>query len=642
MNVTNQLLSNARVLVSEVLGIGIAEDVLRAACTENGTAVCTFLPITDAAIATVEKALGESVEEGFDPYAVIISDTKVEIYYSSEISKLYAAHKLVSLDDGGLPKGVLYARAICEVRGYKCYLPHKDAIGDFKKQIDLLLLLGYNTLTLELGGGFEYKSHPEINEGWIEYCKIFREHKEKAIWTQRSYKFPKDSIHIEVGENDYLTEEKMREILDYCEARHIEVIPEMPSLSHADYILYAHPEFAEDKEEPLPSFACPSNGDYYKLLFELFDDVIRVFKPKRINVGHDEGYVFGLCDKCKGKTTAELFASDIKKIHQHLTSHGVKTMFWGDKVCSNFHGGGGAYHVKNPALMAINHICGKDYEVHAFKCYSDAQFTEYKKEHPDVEAWRVDETFSCRESLPKDLEIVNWYYSLNDNIEEEYREMGWHSIYGNWQPWSFKNLHARMKKSLIHGASTSNWGSLDHLSMQRAFTYYKLFDVSRSLWDKDYDYTKKIENRLDCARWMFEHFNKETLKKNCIAIEHSCDFDMPHISFDCGYWIENEEFHIGDYKITFEDGSEMIYPIIWGENIGPSFSCAGAAADDGNAAPMSIMEAAGTALVHLDEKENISYRILIPTEKNVKSIILEKTEKCIGDIIFRHEAYSGK
>ncbi len=641
MNITNTLLYEKKVALVAVSGEGIAEDLLRPLCTGSGAAVA-FLPITAESIARAESLLGETLEDGFDKYLVFISETAVEIYYSTPISKLYAAHKLVDLYDGGLPTGVLYARAICEVRGYKCYLPHKSAIDYFKTQIDLILLLGFNTLTLELGGGFEYKSHPEINEGWIEYCKIFKEYNGKAIQTQRSYRFPKDSIHIEVGEGDYLTEEQMREILDYCEARHIEVIPEMPCFSHADYILYAHPEFAEDKNEPLPSFACPSNEDYYKLLFDLFDDVIRVFQPKRINVGHDEAYVYGVCEKCKTKTSAELFESDIKKIHGHLTSHGVKTMFWGDQVCSNFHGGSPCYHVKNPEVMAINTIGGKDYEVHAFRCYSPEQFTEYARENKEVHAWYVSEVCSCAPRLPKDLEIVNWYYSLDEKIEEEYREQGWHSIYGNWQPWNFKNLRERMKKSLIHGASTSNWGSLDPLSMQRAFTYYKLFDCSKAFWSAEYDHTKKIENRLDCAKWMFEHFNRENLKKPCLAIEHSCDFDMPHISFDCGYWIETEDFHIGDYHITFTDGSEMIYPIVWGENIGPCFSCAGAAADDGNAAPMSIMEAAGIAFVHLDENESIAYRILIPTEKTVKEIKLTKTEKCQGEITFRSEAYIGK
>ncbi len=642
MNITNKLLFDKKVFVSAVLGEGIAEDVLRGICQKDGAGIARFLPITAEAIARAEKMLGETVEDGFDKYLAFISESGVEIYYSSEISKLYAAHKLVSLYDEGLACGVLYARAICEVRGYKCYLPHKDAIDYFKTQIDLCLLLGFNTLTLELGGGFEYKSHPEINEGWIEYCKIFLEHKEKAIWTQRSYKFPKDSIHIEVGEKDFLTEEKMLEILDYCRERHIEVIPEMPSLSHADYILYAHPEFAEDPEEPLPSFACPSNEDYYKLLFDLFDDVIRVFKPKRINIGHDEGYVFGLCDKCKGKTTAELFEGDIKKVHAYLSSRGVKTMFWADKLCSNFHGGGGAYHIRFPELMGINHIAGKDYEVHPFRCYSDEQFAEYKKEHPDVEAWRVDETFSCRERMPKDIEVVNWYYGLDENIEEEYREMGWYAIYGNWQPMAFRNLHARLRKSGIHGVSTSNWGSLDPLSMQRAFTYYKLFEVSRSLWSENYDSEKKNENRFACAKWMFEHFNKENLKKKGIAIEHSCDFDMPHISFDCGYWIESEEFHIGDYHITFTDGSEMTYPVIWGENIGPTFAVGGAQSDDHNVAPQSIMEAAGIALVHPDEKGCVSYRVLIPTEKEIASITLTKTDLCKGDITFSYAPYAGR
>ncbi len=636
MKVTSQLLSEKRVPLASVVGEGIAENLLLPLCTGEG-AVLRFAPITEAEIARAQELLSEPLDDGFDKYLVFIGESEVEVYYSSEISKIYAAHQLLSEYDEGLRTGVLYARAICEVRGYKCYLPHKSAIEYFKTQIDLLLLLGFNTLTLELGGAFEYKSHPEINEGWIEYCKIFKEHKEKAIQTQRSYRFPKDSIHIETGEGDYLTEEQMLQILDYCRARHIEVIPEMPCFSHADYILYAHPEFAEDQNEPLPSFACPSNEDYYKLLFEIFDDVIRVFKPRRINVGHDEAYVYSVCDKCKDKTAAELFEGDIKRIHAHLSSRGVKTMFWGDKVCSNFHGGGDAFHIQNPTVMGINTIGGKDYEVHAFRCYRPDEFMEYAKKNREVHAWYVNEVCSCAPRLPKDLEIVNWYYSLDESIEEEYRAQGWHSIYGNWQPWSFKNMRARFNKSLIHGASTSNWGSLDPLSMQRAYTYYKLFSCSQAFWSREYDVSKKNENMFFCAKWMFEHFNREALKKNCLAIEHFCDFDMPHISFDCGYWIESEEFHIGDYHITFEDGSERIYPVIWGENIGPSFSTAGSAADDGNPAPLSTMEAAGIALVHPDAKGDISYRILIPVEKAVKNVALVKTDRCKGEITFRIE-----
>ena len=51
--------------------------------------------------------------------------------------------------------------------GYKTYLPPKDKIEEYKRVIDMLLYLGYNTLTLELVGAAEYKSHPEINEGNI-------------------------------------------------------------------------------------------------------------------------------------------------------------------------------------------------------------------------------------------------------------------------------------------------------------------------------------------------------------------------------------------------------------------------------------------------------------------------------------------
>ena len=131
--------------------------------------------------------------------------------------------------------------------------------------------------------------------------------------------------------------------------------------------------------------------------------------------------------------------------------------------------------------------------------------------------------------------------------------------------------------------------------------------------------------------------NKDVLKKRALAIEHSCDFDMPHISFDCGYWIESEDFHIGDYHVTFKDGSKMTYPIIWGENIGPGFSCKGAESDDQNPAPISVMEAAGIALVHKNGEGRILYRILIPTEKAIESVSLSKTSLCKGEIEFSYE-----
>ena len=96
MNITNKLLYDEKITLAAVSGEGIAEDLLRPLCTGSGAEV-VFLPITAERIARAESLLGETLEDGFDKYLVFVSETAVEIYYSTSISKLYAAHKLLSL-----------------------------------------------------------------------------------------------------------------------------------------------------------------------------------------------------------------------------------------------------------------------------------------------------------------------------------------------------------------------------------------------------------------------------------------------------------------------------------------------------------------------------------------------------------------
>ena len=223
-------------------------------------------------------------------------------------------------------------------RMVKLYPPSEENFGFFKEFVDLLCAYGFNTLMLEIGGAMEYKSHPEVNEGWIEYAKITSEHingrgdNPHFPFKDENTYFFKNSIHCENAEGGVISQEKIKELVEYCKARHLEIIPEMPSLSHSDYLLTRHPELAERKEDIFPDCYCPSNEGSYELLFDLLTEVIEVFKPKRLNIGHDEFYSMCLCEKCRKKDPAELYADDIKKIHAFLKSKGVVTMMWSDKL----------------------------------------------------------------------------------------------------------------------------------------------------------------------------------------------------------------------------------------------------------------------------------------------------------------------
>ena len=53
----------------------------------------------------------------------------------------------------------------------KVFTPSRENIPFFKKFVDLLVFYRFNTIMIEIGGAMEYRRHPEINLGWVDYCK---------------------------------------------------------------------------------------------------------------------------------------------------------------------------------------------------------------------------------------------------------------------------------------------------------------------------------------------------------------------------------------------------------------------------------------------------------------------------------------
>ena len=193
-----------------------------------------------------------------------------------------------------------------EHRCVKVIIPARENITFFYELIDLMLHYGYNKLMIEVGGAMEYERHPEINEGWIEYCKKFTDYQGQSVDVQHSKQWSKNSIHMENGGGNFLTKKEVHDLVEYCKKCGIDVIPEVPCLSHCDYMLTRHPELAERAEDDLPDTYCPSNPGSYELLWDILDEVIDVFEPTTVQIGHDDIYSFCICDKCKGKDPARL------------------------------------------------------------------------------------------------------------------------------------------------------------------------------------------------------------------------------------------------------------------------------------------------------------------------------------------------
>ena len=52
-----------------------------------------------------------------------------------------------------------------------------------------------------------------------------------------------------------------------------------------------------------------------------------------------------------------------------------------------------------------------------------------------------------------------------------------------------------------------------------------------------------------------------------IEIVHTTDFVKEHLKFWCGTLIHDEDWHLGDYEITYENGTQTLLPVKYGWNI---------------------------------------------------------------------------
>lgn len=595
--------------------------VAEAAGTEN----IVFKEIDNEIKDKVSEVFGDVYSDAADSYAISVKDEGITVYSDSENGKRYAACAIEKHYDNGIEKGILYNVPICEFRAVKVYIPGREHIGFFKKFIDLCMYYGYNTLVLEIGGAMEYKTHPEINSGWAEYCNIFKEYQGKSLDVQHSMPWNKNSIHCENGNGGFLSQSELAELKKYCDERGIEIIPEVPSLSHCDYLLINHHELAENQNDPLPDTYCPSNSKSYELLFDILNEVIELFKPRIIHIGHDEWYSFGICDKCKGKDPAEMYAGDIFKIYDFLKQKGIKTMIWGDKLLNARDDRSGDTH--GGALVKTRHIpSGKtvEYLGEEHPVYNEYWGNEADKTEGGV-LTVIPETYKAINLVPKDLLIMNWYYRLQKESDRVFHDNNLWSVYGNFDTGrESENWFERIAAG-VHGLSISNWSMLDQRHMQRNGVLFGIAYASMMVWNREFEETQRANNTLIVAHDLFQYNNRDILSKPHIEIIHGTDIIIPHKSFVDGYGMSDETDRMGCYTIYYDDESTEAYPILWGHNIGYMLPDWYEQDKDWIGTKMVIEPTYTCDYVLQDGK--VFYKLVIPTAKNVVKVEADILDK---------------
>ena len=318
-------------------------------------------------------------------------------------------------------------------RAIRMYVPGPDNIAFLKRFMsDFMALYKYNKIIIEFNC-MRLDNHPEVNTGWQEFVKYMQYTRSNS--SQGLYGEEKNSSHYDAGDGYIIEKATVRDLVKFANDNFLEVIPEIPSLTHAYYLLTKHPELAEYPGDTWPDTYCPSNPASYKLMFDVYDEYLEVIKPKMVHIGHDEwwGAPIGVCPLCRGKDYSKLYAQDVIKLHDYFAKKGIKIAMWGDYLLES---------VREKGTQKRTSSTGVKYETPGAM-------------PPSV----------VKEMIPKDILIFNWFW-IDQEKEKELNDFGFTQLYGNFTP-NISNWDQRIKKIKLAGGAPSSW------AMTNDFNYGK-------------------------------------------------------------------------------------------------------------------------------------------------------------------------
>ena len=207
---------------------------------------------------------------------------------------------------------------ILPVRGFCISAPQPAVLQEFVKFIDEELApRKINTLILRVDYNYQYESHPEL----------------------------RDSIA--------LSKHDVKKLVAVCRKNNIRIIPQVNLLGHQSWagkvgnLLKIYPEFDETPLVKMPEkyvwpnadrlyckSYCPLHPEVHNIVFAIVDEICDVFEADAFHAGMDEVFYLGEreCPRCSGKDPAELFAGEVRTIHDHLALEGRNLWIWGDRL----------------------------------------------------------------------------------------------------------------------------------------------------------------------------------------------------------------------------------------------------------------------------------------------------------------------
>ncbi|HYK90556.1 MAG TPA: family 20 glycosylhydrolase, partial [Acidobacteriota bacterium] len=249
----------------------------------------------------VKTGSGEEIED--QGYLLRIAPGHIEITGNADQGLYYGVQTLLQLMKPG-PRGSLLLPQ-CSIEDWPALQlrflhwdtkHHQDRLETLKRYLDWSARFKVNMIGFELEDKFEYPSHPAI------------------------------------GAPGAFTVQELQSIVDYGLERFIQVVPQIQSPAHMAYVL-KHPEFADLRSDGNNYQACLCDERTYKLIFSMFDDVIKATRGvKYFHVSTDEVYYAGICPKCDKPYNPEnrslRWVEFANRAHEFLSGYGRRMLAW--------------------------------------------------------------------------------------------------------------------------------------------------------------------------------------------------------------------------------------------------------------------------------------------------------------------------
>lgn len=211
--------------------------------------------------------------------------------------------QLLRHKEGYLPEVEIHEEFIFKFRGFHLDIARGGVpnVKTFKEILRWLFLLKYNYFAIYFEDLFPWKKYPQIG-----------------------------------AKRGRLSEDELREIIEYGKKLGIEVFPSLELCGHMENILTL-PEFRRFSEWHRPSEGCLdlSNPEARQFAYELLEEVVEFFPSKYIHIGGDETWALG-----RGKSLNKTWKFEGPKLYlEHhaelikiVKRYGKIPMMWGDMI----------------------------------------------------------------------------------------------------------------------------------------------------------------------------------------------------------------------------------------------------------------------------------------------------------------------